>query len=85
MPNPVEIKRLVCISKQFPSFTSHYSPKHIPSTNLSVCHFQNISYPEVSLVGLGQEFGQKSILFGIVFFLEIFEYDCVLGEREYPL
>lgn len=40
IPNPVEYKNLVCISKQFPSFTSHYFLIHIPSTNLSVCHFQ---------------------------------------------
>lgn len=44
MPNPVQNKRRVCVSKRIPSFTSHYFPVHVPPTNWSACHFQNISF-----------------------------------------
>lgn len=44
MPNPLQNKRRVCVSKRIPSFTSHYFPVHVPPTNLSACHFQNISF-----------------------------------------
>lgn len=76
MPGPVESKQIACVSKPLPSFTPHYSQytfswQAIFKTSLSTSH---------RLVGPSQEFGWKTVLFGIVF-QKVFEFECVWGER----